>query len=93
MRQIFIPSLIRFFTETGKPRPPLMLSVTITDNSGRNLSGQMVEAFYTSLEHCKPFSVGINCALGPASFLQKQKVKCISGSLVGYARRVSDKTV
>merc|ERR1719387_74847 len=58
-----------YFKETGKPRPPLMLSVTITDNSGRNLSGQMVEAFYTSLEHCKPFSVGINCALGAEAML------------------------
>merc|ERR1719482_2122412 len=58
-----------YFTETGQPRPPLMLSVTITDNSGRNLSGQMVEAFYTSLEHCKPFSVGINCALGAEAML------------------------
>jgi 5-methyltetrahydrofolate--homocysteine methyltransferase len=58
-----------FFTETGKPRPPMMLSVTITDNSGRNLSGQMVEAFFTSLEHCNPFSVGINCALGAEAML------------------------
>jgi 5-methyltetrahydrofolate--homocysteine methyltransferase len=58
-----------YFTETGQPRPPLMLSVTITDNSGRNLSGQMVEAFYTSLEHSKPFSVGINCALGAEAML------------------------
>merc|ERR550514_2051468 len=46
-----------------------MLSVTITDNSGRNLSGQTVEAFYTSIEHAKPFSVGINCALGATVML------------------------
>jgi 5-methyltetrahydrofolate--homocysteine methyltransferase len=45
-------------------RLPLMLSVTIVDRSGRNLSGQTVEAFWTSVEHSRPFSVGINCALG-----------------------------
>ena len=43
---------------------PLMISVTITDRSGRTLSGQTVEAFWTSIRHCNPFSVGINCALG-----------------------------
>merc|ERR1719171_3013949 len=46
-----------------------MISVTITDNSGRNLSGQTIEAFYTSIEHSKPFSVGINCALGAEKML------------------------
>lgn len=45
---------------------PLMLSVTITDNSGRTLSGQTLEAFWNSVRHAKPFSVGINCALGGA---------------------------
>ncbi len=43
---------------------PLMISVTIVDRSGRNLSGQTVEAFWASVEHSNPFSVGINCALG-----------------------------
>ena len=43
---------------------PLMISVTITDRSGRTLSGQTLDAFYTSIEHARPFSVGINCALG-----------------------------
>lgn len=43
---------------------PLMLSVTITDASGRTLSGQTVEAFWHSVRHAKPLSVGINCALG-----------------------------
>jgi 5-methyltetrahydrofolate--homocysteine methyltransferase len=42
----------------------VMLSVTITDSSGRTLSGQTVEAFYNSIRHAKPLSVGINCALG-----------------------------
>jgi len=45
-------------------RLPVMISVTITDNSGRTLSGQTVEAFYASIAHAQPFSVGINCALG-----------------------------
>ena len=45
-------------------RLPLMISVTITDRSGRTLSGQTLDAFYVSIEHAKPFSVGLNCALG-----------------------------
>jgi 5-methyltetrahydrofolate--homocysteine methyltransferase len=45
-------------------RVPLMISVTITDRSGRTLSGQTLEAFYLAIRHAKPFSVGINCALG-----------------------------
>ncbi len=43
---------------------PLMISVTITDASGRTLSGQTLEAFWNSVRHSKPLSVGINCALG-----------------------------
>ena len=44
---------------------PIMISGTITDASGRTLSGQMTEAFYNSLRHAKPISIGLNCALGP----------------------------
>ncbi len=44
---------------------PVMVSVTVTDASGRTLSGQTVEAFWTSIAHARPFSVGVNCALGP----------------------------
>jgi 5-methyltetrahydrofolate--homocysteine methyltransferase len=51
------------FDERGG-RLPVMLSVTITDRSGRTLSGQTVEAFWVSVAHARPFSVGINCALG-----------------------------
>ena len=47
-----------------KIKLPVMLSVTITDASGRTLSGQTVEAFWNSVRHAKPLSVGINCALG-----------------------------
>ena len=43
---------------------PLMLSVTITDRSGRTLSGQTIDAFWVSVAHARPLSVGINCALG-----------------------------
>ena len=43
---------------------PLMISVTITDRSGRTLSGQTLDAFYLSIRHARPFSVGLNCALG-----------------------------
>ena len=43
---------------------PLMISVTITDKSGRTLSGQTVEAFWRSIAHARPLTVGLNCALG-----------------------------
>jgi 5-methyltetrahydrofolate--homocysteine methyltransferase len=43
---------------------PLMISVTITDRSGRTLSGQTLDAFYVSVSHARPWSIGINCALG-----------------------------
>ncbi len=45
-------------------RLPVMISGTITDASGRTLSGQTAEAFYTSLAHSRPLSIGLNCALG-----------------------------
>ncbi len=50
--------------DTIKRRIPVMISVTITDASGRTLSGQTIAAFYHSIRHASPFSVGINCALG-----------------------------
>src|SRR5215471_16515856 len=53
----------QFFADTGR-RVPVMVSVTITDNSGRTLSGQAVEAFWNSISHANLLSVGINCALG-----------------------------
>ncbi len=53
------------FDETGV-RLPVMISVTITDQSGRTLSGQTVAAFYNSVRHAHPLSIGINCALGGA---------------------------
>jgi 5-methyltetrahydrofolate--homocysteine methyltransferase len=59
-----IYSIKKYFRETQKPSLPVMISGTITDASGRTLSGQTVEAFYTSIAHAKPLSVGLNCALG-----------------------------
>ncbi|NBC47642.1 MAG: methionine synthase [Gammaproteobacteria bacterium] len=44
---------------------PIMISGTITDQSGRTLTGQTTEAFYNSLRHAQPLSIGLNCALGP----------------------------
>ncbi len=48
----------------GRELPPLMVSFTITDRAGRTLSGQTVEAFWNSVRHARPLSIGINCALG-----------------------------
>lgn len=53
------------FEETGVTLP-VMVSATITDLSGRTLSGQTPEAFWNSVRHAKPFTVGLNCALGAA---------------------------
>lgn len=49
---------------------PIMISGTITDASGRTLSGQTTEAFYNSLAHAKPLSIGLNCALGAKELRQ-----------------------
>lgn len=55
--------LYELFDELGE-QWPVMISGTITDLSGRTLSGQTTEAFWNSLRHAKPFSVGLNCAFG-----------------------------
>jgi len=54
----------KYFTDTGKS-VPVMASGTITDLSGRTLTGQTVEAFWISISHARLLSVGLNCALGP----------------------------
>ncbi len=57
----------RYWTDAGvhkNDRLPLMISGTITDASGRTLSGQTAEAFWTSMSHAEPLSIGLNCALG-----------------------------
>lgn len=53
-----------FFRKQNLPELPIMISGTITDASGRTLSGQTLEAFYTSVMHANPLSIGLNCALG-----------------------------
>ena len=52
---------------------PIMISGTITDQSGRTLTGQVTEAFYNSLRHAEPISIGLNCALGPDDLRQYVK--------------------
>jgi 5-methyltetrahydrofolate--homocysteine methyltransferase len=59
----------RFFDDHGF-RLPIMISGTITDASGRTLTGQTVEAFWNSLKHVKPISIGFNCALGAKQLRQ-----------------------
>lgn len=54
------------YTDKIGKKLPVIISVTITDSSGRTLSGQTVEAFWHSIKHAKPLAVGINCALGAA---------------------------
>lgn len=54
----------KYFHDTKKKELPIMISGTITDASGRTLSGQTLEAFYTSVMHARPLSIGLNCALG-----------------------------
>ena len=48
------------------PDLPIMLSMTITDLSGRNLSGHSIEAFWASVRHARPLSIGLNCSFGAA---------------------------
>lgn len=54
----------KYFRDSKKKALPIMISGTITDASGRTLSGQTLEAFYNSVMHAKPLSIGLNCALG-----------------------------
>jgi len=54
----------KYFRDSKQSELPVMISGTITDASGRTLSGQTLEAFYTSIMHARPLSVGLNCALG-----------------------------
>ncbi len=58
-----IYAINQFFAETDS-KLPVMISGTITDASGRTLSGQVLEAFYISVMHAEPVSIGLNCALG-----------------------------
>lgn len=61
-----IYAIKQFFRDNGGKELPIMISGTITDASGRTLSGQTLEAFYISVQHANPLSIGLNCALGAA---------------------------
>ncbi|MGG7643504.1 homocysteine S-methyltransferase family protein [Rhodovulum sp. YNF3179] len=61
---------IETLRDEGLAVPPLMISGTITDRSGRTLTGQTPEAFWASVMHARPFSVGLNCALGAGEMRQ-----------------------
>ena len=50
-------------------QPEIMLSMTVSDSSGRTLSGQTIEAFVISVEHCRPLTLGLNCGLGASGML------------------------
>lgn len=66
------------FEEAGSELP-IMISGTITDASGRTLSGQTATAFYNSLAHAEPISIGLNCALGAAEL--RQYIEELSGTV------------
>jgi len=59
-----IYAINKYFRDTKQEKLPVMISGTITDASGRTLSGQTLEAFYISVMHADPISIGLNCALG-----------------------------
>ncbi|HKI61999.1 MAG TPA: methionine synthase [Mariprofundaceae bacterium] len=68
----------KYFEETGHALP-IIISGTITDASGRTLSGQTATAFYNSLAHARPISIGLNCALGASEL--RQYVEELSGTV------------
>ncbi len=61
-----IYAIKKYFRENHQQELPILISGTITDASGRTLSGQTLEAFYVSVMHARPLSIGLNCALGAA---------------------------
>ncbi len=77
-----IYALLRLFEETGE-RLPIMVSGTITDASGRTLSGQTPEAFWNSIAHARPLIVGFNCALGAKDLRPHvQEIAAVADSFV-----------
>jgi 5-methyltetrahydrofolate--homocysteine methyltransferase len=74
-------AIAQAFEKTEK-RVPLIISATVTDLSGRTLSGQTVEAFLISIAHAKPLVVGLNCALGPREM--KPYIEELSRMVAGY---------
>ncbi len=74
-------ALSELFHQRGA-RVPIMISGTITDRSGRTLSGQTAEAFYYSVRHARPLSVGFNCALGAEDL--RPHIETLSGIAESY---------
>lgn len=72
-----IYAIKKYFSDVQKPELPIMISGTITDASGRTLSGQTLEAFYISVSHARPLSIGLNCALGAKDM--RPHIKELSG--------------
>jgi 5-methyltetrahydrofolate--homocysteine methyltransferase len=74
---------ISSFFETHAVRVPVMISGTITDASGRTLSGQTTEAFWNSVAHVRPFSIGLNCALGAKQLRPHiEELSCVADTLI-----------
>lgn len=76
-----------YFTKNpDKERKPIFISGTIVDLSGRTLSGQTSEAFWTSVEHAKPMAVGLNCALGARDMRQyiERLGRCSDAYIICY---------
>jgi len=72
----------QYFEQTGV-QVPIMISGTITDASGRTLSGQTTEAFWNSVAHARPLSVGLNCALGAKQLRQYvEEISRVAGTRV-----------
>ena len=77
-----IYAIEKYFRDTKQEKLPVMISGTITDASGRTLSGQTLEAFYISVMHAEPVSIGLNCALGAAEM--RPHVEELSGLATCY---------
>ncbi|NQU62157.1 MAG: methionine synthase [Rhodospirillales bacterium] len=77
-----IYAILKFFDD-HKVRLPVMVSGTITDKSGRTLSGQTPEAFWNSVAHARPLSIGFNCAFGAEELRRHvQEVAAVAGTFV-----------
>ena len=82
-----IYAVLQLFESTGI-RLPLMISGTITDASGRTLSGQTPTAFWASVAHARPLSIGFNCALGVEEFRPHvQEVANVANTYINASQR------
>ena len=67
---------------------PIWISGTITDRSGRTLSGQTVEAFWNSVRHARPWAVGLNCALGAGAYVRPYLAELAPASPTPWSRPI-----